>query len=59
MLEFLFPYEMQFGVQSLLEEVRAYNQTTRQNIAAMGLDTLEGYLQLTTDRNILKAIDIN
>ena len=58
MLEFLYPYEMQFGIQSLLEEVRAYNQTTRQNIAAMGLDSLQGYLQLTTDPDILKSIDI-
>jgi hypothetical protein len=59
MLEFLFPYEMLFGIQGLLEEVRAYNQTTRQNIARMGLDTLEGYLQITTDRDILKALDIS
>jgi len=25
----------------------------------MGLDTIEGYLQLTTDKNILKSIDIS
>ena len=58
MFEFLFPYEMKFDVQNVLEEIRAYNQTTRETITSMGLDNLVGDLQVTMDQEILKALDI-
>ena len=58
MFEFLFPYEMKFDVQNVLEEIRAYNQTTRETITSMGLDDLVGNLQITVDQEILKALDI-
>jgi len=44
MFEFLFPYEMKFDVQNVLEEIRAYNQTARETITSMGLDNLVGDL---------------
>ena len=55
--EFLYPYEMKFDVQNILEELRSYNQSSREWVKQSGLDEFSATLQLVSDPLILDKID--
>ena len=57
MFEFIYPYEMKFDVQNILEELRSYNQSSREWVKQSGLDQISANVQLVSDPKILDRID--